>query len=158
MKNFRGLLFSDCLMRTLPSIVKQAWTNPLRFNFLHLKAMFSFISVKFSLMKTLVFWLKPCFSLSKLYNFLLFNRAFLQYFLFRKSTFDFFDLFLYGFPILWHASTSFMETLTSISESTEITVSSKSLSETCPGIPETTILFLLPYCSNAFIIHHNIIL
>ena len=36
-----------------------------------------------------------------------------------------------------------------MSKSTEITVSSKSLSETCNGIPETTILFLLPYCSNA---------
>ena len=36
-----------------------------------------------------------------------------------------------------------------MSKSTEITVSSKSLSETCNGIPETTILFLLPYCSYA---------
>ena len=59
----------------------------------------------------------------------------------------FFYLFLSGFPILWHAS--FLKTLTSISESTEINVSSKSLSETCPEIPETTILFLLPYCCNA---------
>ena len=70
----------------MPSIVKQAWTNPLRFNFLPLKAMFSFITVKFSLMKTLVFWLKLCFSLSKFCNFLLFNRTFLQCFLFRKYT------------------------------------------------------------------------
>ena len=61
----------------------------------------------------------------------------------------FFYLFLSGFPFPWHASTSFVETLTPISESTEITVSSKSLSETCPGIPQTTILFLQPYCSNA---------
>ena len=36
-----------------------------------------------------------------------------------------------------------------MSESTDITVSSKSLSETCAEIPETRILFLLPYCSNA---------
>ena len=126
-KTFRDLLFSDFLMRTMPSIVKQAWTNPLRFNFLPLKAMFSFITVKFSLMRTLVLWLKPCFSLSKFYNFLLFNRAFLQCFLFRKRTIVFFDLLLSVFPILWHASTSLGETLTSMSESTEITVSSKSL-------------------------------
>ena len=58
-----------------------------------------------------------------------------------------FYLLLSGFPILLHASTSLGETLTSMSESTEITVSSKSLSETCAGIPETTIVFLLPYCS-----------
>ena len=63
--------------------------------------------------------------------------------------FYFFDLFLFGFPILGHASTSFPETLTSMSESTEITVSSKSLSETCPKIPETTSLFLLPSCHTA---------
>ena len=62
--------------------------------------------------------------------------------------FLFFCLLLSGFPILCHASTSLGE-LTSMSESTEITVSSKSLSETCAGIPVTTILFLLPYCSNA---------
>ena len=37
-----------------------------------------------------------------------------------------------------------------MSESTEITVSSKSLLETCPGIPET-MLFIRPYCSNALI-------
>ena len=36
-----------------------------------------------------------------------------------------------------------------MSESTEITVSYKSLSETCAEIPETRILFFLPYCSNA---------
>ena len=125
----------------MSSTVKQAWTNPLHFNFLPLKAMFLFITAKFSLMKILVFWLKLCFSLSKFCNFLLFNRAFLRCFLFRKRT--------TGFPISWHASKSLRETLTSMSESTEITVSSKSLSETCVGIPETTLLFFLPYCSNA---------
>ena len=109
--------------------------------------MFTFISVNFSLMKTLVFWLNLCFSLSKLCNFLLFNRAFLQCLLFRKCR-GFFYLFLSGFPILWHASTSFAKTLTSVPESTEITVSSKSLSQTCPEITETT-YFLLPYCSSA---------
>ena len=144
-----GLLFSDFLMQTMSSTVKQAWTNPLHFNFLPLKAIFSFTTVTFSLMKTLVFWLKLCFSLSKFCNFLLFNRAFLQCFLFRKRTIAVFYLLLSGFPILWHASTSLGETLTSMSESTEITVSSKSLSETCVGIPETTLLFFLPYCSNA---------
>ena len=61
----------------------------------------------------------------------------------------FFDLFLSGFPILWHASTSFAKILTSVSESTEITVSSKSPWEIYLEIPETAILFLLPYCSNA---------
>ena len=110
--------------------------------------MFSFISVKFLLMMTLVFWLKPCFSLSKLCNLLLFNRAFLL-FPVQKMYYCFFDLLLSGFPILWHASTSLGKTLTSMSESTEITVSSKSLSERCAAIPETTILFLLSYCSNA---------
>ena len=134
----------------MSSTVKQAWTNPLHFNFLPLKAIFSFTTVTFSLMKTLVFWLKLCFSLSKFCNFLLFNRAFLQCFLFRKRTIVVFYLLLSGFPILWHASTSLGETLTSMSESTEITVSSKSLSETCAGILETTIFFLLPYYSNAF--------
>ena len=146
-KTFRSLLFSNFLMRTIPSIVKQAWTNPLRFNFLPLRAIFSFINVKFLLRKTLVFWLKPCFSLSKFCNFLLYSRAFLC-FLFRKR-FIVFYLFLPGFPNLWHNSTSFAEKLASVSESSEITVSSKSLSEICPEIPETAILFLLSYCSNA---------
>ena len=146
-----GLLFSDFIMWTMPSIVKLEWTNPLRFNFLPLKAMFSFISQVFidEDFSVLVFWIKPCFSFSNFCNFLLFNRALLQCFLFRKCTIVFYDLLLSGFPILWHASTSLGETLTSISESTEITVSSKSLSETCAGVPETTILLLLPYCSNA---------
>ena len=85
-KTFRHLLFSDFLMRTMPSVVKQAWANPLPFNFLPLRAMFSFINVKFSLMKTSVFWLKPYFSLLRFCKFLLFNRAFLQCFLFRKWT------------------------------------------------------------------------
>ena len=133
----------------MPSIVKQAWTNLLCFNFLALKAIFSFITVKFSLMKSLVFWLKLCFSLSKFNNFLLFNRAFLQCFLFIKRTIVFPDLLLSGFRIPWNASTSLGETLTAMSDCNEITVSPKSLSKACAGIPETTILFLLPYCSNA---------
>ena len=148
-KIFSCLLFPDFLMPRMPSVLKQAWTNLPGFNFLQLKAMFSFINVNFLLMKTSVFWLKPSFSLSKFCNFLLFNRAFLQWFLFRKCSIVVFDLLLSGFPILWHHSASFEETLTSTFESTEITVSSNSLSETCPGILETTILFLLPYCSNA---------
>ena len=51
-KTFRGLLFSDFLMRTMSSIVKQAWSNLLWFNFFPLKAMFSFINVKSSLLNT----------------------------------------------------------------------------------------------------------
>ena len=82
----------------MPSVVKQAWTNPLHFNFLLLKAIFSFTTVMFSLMKTLVFWLKLCFSLSKLCNFLLFNRAFLKCFLFRKHTIVFFLFVAIWFP------------------------------------------------------------
>ena len=79
------------------------------------------------------------------------QQGFLTMFPVQKTYYSIaiFDLLLAGFPILWHASTSLGETLTSMSESTEITVSSKSLSETCTGIPETTIFFLLPYCSNA---------
>ena len=98
----------------MQSIVKQAWSNPLHFNFLPLKAMFSFISVKFSLMKTLM------------------------------KSHHFFDLFLSGFPVTCFKIIS----INLMSEITGIIVSSKSLSETCPGIPETTI-FPLPYCSNA---------
>ena len=101
-------------------------------------------------MKTLVFWLKPRF----LYpSFAVFScSSGLSYNVYcSENALLLFYLFLSGFPILEHASTSVAETLTSMSESTEITASSKSLSETCPGISETTILFLLSYCSNALI-------
>ena len=64
----------------------------------------------------------------------------------QKTHYCFFLFVAIWFP---YSSTSLGETLTSMSDSTEITVSSKSLSETWTGIPETTILFLLPHCSNA---------
>ena len=77
--HMKYLLFSDFLMQKMPSIIKYTWNNSLHFNFLPWKAIFSLINVKFSLMKTLVFLLKPCFSWSKFCNFLLFNRTFLRY-------------------------------------------------------------------------------
>ena len=130
--HMKYLLFSDFLMQKMPSFIKYTWNNSLHFNFLPWKAIFSLINVKFSLMKTLVFLLKPCFSWSKFCNFLLFNRTFLRYSRSKNGL----------------SSTLLGEALTWMSESTEITVSSKFLSETCAGIPETTILFLLRYCFN----------
>ena len=139
-KTFRGLLFSDFLMRTMPSFVKQAWTNPLCFNFLPLKAMFSFINVMFIFTEAMFFFIYVL-------QFSSVQQGFLTMFPAQKIHYCFFDLLLSGFHILWHASTSLGE-LTSMSESTEITVSSKSLSETCAGIPATSILFLLSCWSN----------
>lgn len=49
-------------------------------------------------------------------------------------TIVFFALFLSRFLILWQVSTSFEEALTSMSESTGITTSTKSLSKMFPGI------------------------
>ena len=85
MKNFKGLIFYDILMQAIAWLVKQRWANPLHFDFLPLKTIFSFIRVKSFLMKTLVFWLNGDFSLSKLCNFLLFNMDFLQCFRFRNN-------------------------------------------------------------------------
>ena len=99
MKIFWGLRFSDFIMRDMPSIVKQGWTNPIRFSFLPLKAIFSLISVKFSLMKTLVFWLKPCFSLYKFCNFFFVQQCTLTTFPVQKIRCYFFDLFLCRFLV-----------------------------------------------------------
>ena len=82
------------------------------------------------------------FALVLVLHFLPVQQGFLTFSVHKWHYCFFFYLFLSGFPILWHASTSFAKTLTLMSESTEITASSKSLSETCPGIPEK-ILFLL---------------
>ena len=124
---------------------------PILFSFLVSNTTFSFIRDKFSLIKILLLLPSWCFSLSRLANFFWLSRAFLQYFLFLNLTMVFLDLVvLSGLPNLWHACNALQSTSTSISASIDATVASKVLLATHSGMPERTILFLLPYWSRLF--------
>ena len=57
------------------------------------------------------------------------------------------DLFLPDTQILWEASTTCGLTVTSVFESIDETVLSKSLSSTVSGMQDSTKLFLVPYWS-----------
>ena len=81
-----GLHENDFFMCTIPSPVKHAKINPPRLSFLQLKAMFSFINVKFSLSNILVLGL----NVTHLSSIFIFSNAFLQYFLFAKRIIVFF--------------------------------------------------------------------
>ena len=139
--------FSVFLIKTIPSLVKQEWILLFLFNFLPQNAMDSFTRVKFLLIKILLFRLKLYFiSLSILISFFLFNNAFLQYLqLINLTMFFLMEVFWLDFPILWHTSISPFWTITSTSSIMEVTASSKSSSATSSGIPDITMLFLLPY-------------
>ena len=124
---------------------------PILFSFLVSNTTFSFIRDKFSLIKILLLLPSWCFSLSRLANFCWLSKAFLQYFLFLNLTMVFLDLVvLSGLPNLWHARNASQSTSTSISASIDATVASKALLATHSGMPERTILFLLPYWSRLF--------
>ena len=79
----------------------------------------------------------------------MFNKNFLQFFLFTNRTVVFFDLSLSGLPNLWQVSISWLSTETSISAKSNIADSSKTSSETDSGIPLKTMLFRRPYCAKA---------
>ena len=76
-----------------------------------------------------------------LYNFFLVIRDFVAYLWLTSLIIVFLDLFLPDKPILWQASTSCGPITTSISESTDDTVLSKSLSSAVSGMPDSTKLF-----------------
>ena len=123
----------------------------LLFTFLQLKAMESFIEVRFSLMYSFVSALNLNLPLLMLLSFFLLSRAFLQCFLLTKRTIVFLDLvFLSVFPNRWQASISSDCILTPVSDKIEETVFSKWLSGILSGIPAKTKLFFLPYCPKEF--------
>ena len=131
----------------MPSLEKQSWMRPLRFNFLQLWAVDSFMGVRFSFAKIFVCCVKLCLLLSKLITVFFLSKAFLQFFLFTTCTIVFWDLSLSGLPNLWQASISWLSTKTSISAKTGITDSSKTSSETDSGIPLNIALFRRTYCA-----------
>ena len=66
-----------------------------------------------------------------------------------KRTIVFLELFRL-FTVLWQPSMSLDFTSIPVRVNIEIAFSSKQLSSTGSGIPDTSILFLLPYCSSFF--------
>ena len=142
--------FSVFLIKTIPSLVKQEWIYYSSLTFYH-KMQWIHLH-KFFIIKILLFQLKLYFiSLLILIRFFLFTNAFLQYLQLINLTMVFFlEVFWSDFPILWHASISPFWRITSMSYIMEVTASSKSSSATSSGIPDITMLFLLPYCSTWF--------
>ena len=125
--------------------------SSLRFSFLQLKAMDSFIGVKLSLTKIFVPSLKLCFPLLFSLSFFLFSKILLQFFLLTKRTIVFLDLDVAsGLPNLWQSFMSFSSIFTFILDAIEIAVFSKLLSSMESGIPLITVLFLLPYWAREF--------
>ena len=123
----------------------------LLFSFLQLKAIDSFIGVRFSLMNSFLSALKLNLSLLILLNFFLLSRAFLQCFLLTKRIIVFFDLaFLSVFPNRWQASISSDCILTTMSDKIEETVFSNWLSGMLCGKSDKIKLFILPYCPKNF--------
>ena len=123
----------------------------LLFSLLQLKAIDSFIGVRFSLMNSFISALRLSWSLLILLSFFLLSRAFLQCFLLTKQIIVFFDLkFLSVFPNRWQASISSDCILTTMSDKIKETVFSNRLSGVLCEIPDKTKLFLLPYCPKEF--------
>ena len=118
-----------------------------RLSFLQLYAIFLFTGVRFSLINTSL--LKPNVDLPIDFSFFLLQSACLANFLLVNRTIVFLELFRL-FPILWQASMSLDFTSIPTLADTEMTFYSRSLSPTESGIPDTSILFLLPYCSSMF--------
>ena len=117
--------------------------RPLCFNFLQLKAMVSFMGVRFSLTKILVPAWKLCFSLFNFKSFFLLAKIFSQFFLLTNSAMVFCVLEVH-LSIPWHASISLGFTCTSMSDKTDMTVFSKLLLVTFSGIWLKATLLRLP--------------
>ena len=123
----------------------------LLFSFLQLKAIDSFIGVRFLLMNSFLSALKLNISLLILLSFFLLSRAFLQCFLLTKRIIVFIDLaFLSIFPNGWQASISSDFILATMSHKIEETVFSNWLSGMLCGKPDKIKLFLLPNCPKKF--------
>ena len=119
--------------------------SSLRFSFLQLKAVDSFISVKLSVTKMFVPSLKLCFWLFNLASFFLFSKILLQFFLLAKRTMIW---MLHQVCQIYDKPLSHF--LQFISDIIEITVFSKLLSSVESGIPLISMLFLLPYWAREF--------
>ena len=100
--------------------------------------------VSFSLTKILVPAWKLYFSLINFKSFSYWPKPFHSFFLLTYLTI-FFCVLDVGLPFRWHSSLSLGSTLTSMSNMTDGTIFSKSLSGTFSGIRLETALLCLPY-------------
>ena len=98
---------------TIPSLENVLSIRPLRFNSLQWNAIFLLFGVKFSFMNITCDFSKPIDVLSMFFRPFLLTRAFFACFLLTNRTIVVFEEF-FDFPIQWQASTSLLDTFTSI--------------------------------------------
>ena len=126
-----GLEFSICLINFILFNINRAILSKRAkyivpsFNYLQLKAKFSFFTVRFSLIKIFEPLTNWCIFKSIFSNYFLLSSAFLQYFPLLNLMTVILEPLL-DLPILWQSSTSLDSKLASISERTDVTVYSRS--------------------------------